>query len=272
MGSEVVERDLELVEGDMTNALATIEQADIVERVVIAGDLSKLQPADRVAYYRATCESLGLNPLTKPFEYITLNGKLTLYARKDATDQLRNAHRISIVSLERERIDDVYIVTARARTMDGRTDESTGAVNVQGLKGDALANALMKAETKAKRRVTLSICGLGWMDESEVDSTPAIRVQVDQATGEIVDAQPTPAPRKPARPLVARLRDLVNQARAQGVALPALGKPADMTDEQLHDAAREIEARIAARAGDVLPTLDEEFDAIEANRQNASGN
>lgn len=33
-----------------------------------------------------------------------------------------------------------------------------------------MANALMKAETKAKRRVTLSICGLGLLDESEIDT------------------------------------------------------------------------------------------------------
>jgi hypothetical protein len=35
-----------------------------------------------------------------------------------------------------------------------------------------LANALMKAETKSKRRVTLSICGLGFLDETEADSIP----------------------------------------------------------------------------------------------------
>src|SRR5690606_14334225 len=35
---------------------------------------------------------------------------------------------------------------------------------------DELANALMKAETKAKRRATLSICGLGMMDESEIET------------------------------------------------------------------------------------------------------
>jgi hypothetical protein len=38
------------------------------------------------------------------------------------------------------------------------------------LKGDALANALTKSETKAKRRVTLSIAGLGWLDETELET------------------------------------------------------------------------------------------------------
>jgi hypothetical protein len=47
-----------------------------------------------------------------------------------------------------------------------------GAVAIAGLKGEALANALMKAETKAKRRVTLSISGLGMLDETEAEDLP----------------------------------------------------------------------------------------------------
>ena len=45
-------------------------------------------------------------------------------------------------------------------------------MSIGGLKGDALANGLMKAETKAKRRVTLSLCGLGMLDDSEVETIP----------------------------------------------------------------------------------------------------
>ena len=32
---------------------------------------------------------------TRPFEFITLNGKLTMYARKDATDQLRKLNAVT---------------------------------------------------------------------------------------------------------------------------------------------------------------------------------
>lgn len=150
----------------------TTISAEALERVLIGGDLARLSPEDRVSYYRTVCESLSLNPLTKPFEYISLNGKLVLYARRDATDQLRFRDRISIKIVSRELIDDVYVVTAAARTPDGREDESTGAVPVAGLKGEAKANAYLKCETKAKRRVTLSICGLGLLDESEVETIP----------------------------------------------------------------------------------------------------
>lgn len=141
-----------------------------IEQVLVDGDLSGLTPEQRATYYGRVCESLGLNPLTKPFAYIRLNNKLVLYALRDATDQLRARDKISVRIVTREVLDGIYVVTAQAETPDGRVDESTGAVPTEGLKGEAKANAMLKAETKAKRRVTLSICGLGLLDESEVDS------------------------------------------------------------------------------------------------------
>ncbi len=148
-----------------------------IERVLIGGDLSKLNESERLAYYKATCESLGLNPLTKPFSYLHLNGKLQLYALRDGTDQLRKIHNVSVKITGREIVEGIYVVTAQATMPDGRTDESVGAVPIVReadgkqipLKPDDRANAFMKCETKAKRRVTLSICGLGMLDESEID-------------------------------------------------------------------------------------------------------
>ena len=144
----------------------------IIEQVMIKGDLSVLSPDQRLEYYKAVCESVGLNPLTKPFDYITLNGKLVLYANKGCGEQLRQRHSIGLKVVAKEKIDDVYVVTAEAYGKDGRCDSATGAVAIAGLKGEQLANAFMKAETKAKRRVTLSICGLNMLDETEVESIP----------------------------------------------------------------------------------------------------
>ncbi|EJM1996750.1 hypothetical protein NN385_001657 [Campylobacter coli] len=139
------------------------------ELALVKGDLSKLSDVERASYVKNLCESLGLNMLTKPFEYIVLNGKLTLYANKSATDQLRQIRKVSITKTEVAQVGDIYMVTAYAATPDGRTDCDTGALNIKNLGGDNLANAIMKAITKAKRRVTLSICGLGMLDESELD-------------------------------------------------------------------------------------------------------
>lgn len=174
--------------------LAPHDDAAIMERVIIAGDLSKLQPKERVQYYAAVCRSVGLNPLTKPFEYIQLNGKLTLYALKACTDQLRQIHRIS-VTLGPAVVDvEAGIVerAAKATHPDGRSDEDVG-VCVLPKGGEARANALMKAATKAKRRVTLSICGLSLLDESELDTVRDAKQVTVTAAGEVLDAAPVTA-------------------------------------------------------------------------------
>lgn len=149
--------------------------AAVVENVVIRGDLSKLSESERTSYYMAVCKSVGLNPLTKPFKYITLNGKLALYALRGCTDQLRAIYKVSVVDLIESERDGVFVVTAKMQNGEGRIDMAKGAVTIANLKGDALANAIMKAETKAKRRATLSLCGLGFLDETEIETVPGQR-------------------------------------------------------------------------------------------------
>jgi hypothetical protein len=151
-----------------------------MSKVLLGGDLSQLTTAQKGSYYYAVCESLGLNPLTKPFEFLRLSGKEVLYALRNCTDQLRKVYAISVVITAREVMEDNYIVTARATLPNGRADESIGAVPIAGLKGESRSNAMMKAETKAKRRVTLSLVGLSTLDESEVESIPGAQpVAVD---------------------------------------------------------------------------------------------
>jgi hypothetical protein len=145
-------------------------------------------------YYIEVCKSLGLNPLTKPFEYISLNGRLTLYALRNATDQLRAIHGVSVEELTETEREGVFVVCAKVRDRAGRTDVAKGAVNIADLKGDALANAMMRAESKAKRRATLSLCGLGFLDESELDTIPAAAIS---RPAPILVEPPTPAAPSP---------------------------------------------------------------------------
>lgn len=148
--------------------MSNLALAEKIENVLINGDLKNLSAEERILYYNKVCTSVGLNSVTRPLEFITLNGRLVLYARKDATDQLRKIHNVSIDTIKTEQMNDLFIVTATA-SIGERKDSATGILNIANLKGEALANALMKAETKAKRRVTLSICGLGLLDETEVE-------------------------------------------------------------------------------------------------------
>ena len=146
-----------------------------LEQVLVKGDLSILSESERIAYYKKVCESTGLNPLTKPFGYITLNRQLTLYALKGASDQLRKIHNVDIKVTDKSIEDGIFYVTVEATDRSGRTDTDMGAVSIGGLKGEAKANAMLKTITKAKRRVTLSICGLGMLDETETESIPGAK-------------------------------------------------------------------------------------------------
>lgn len=170
--------------------------AQVLEKVIAEGDLASLTPVQRVEYYKSTCASMGLNPLTRPFEYVRLNGKLTFYARKDCAEQLRSLKKISINKMEQKTSGEICVVTVYGTNSDGREDVSTGAVSIKGLHGDSLANAFMKAETKAKRRLTLSLAGLGMLDETEVASVKdAAVVRVDSVTGEIIEPQKIAPPK-----------------------------------------------------------------------------
>lgn len=203
----------------MSIPIKSEHHGDIMESVIVKGDLAKLTPDERVRYYGEVCKSIGLNPLTKPFEFITLNNKLQLYALRNCADQLRKINGVSLEIVSRDVANDVLTVHVRAKLPDGRSDEDLGSVPFpETLKGEARANAELKAVTKAKRRATLSICGLGWLDETEVDSIPASAKRPappapnvmlplhDPSTGEVLDdtvSQPTREPhaaRTPASP------------------------------------------------------------------------
>jgi hypothetical protein len=165
----------------MTNEIATRTAADLlpeaVEQVLVGGDLSKLTAAQRLAFYRARCEAAGLDPRGRPFEFLQLNGKLVLYARKECSEQLAGMHGITTEIVNRGHIEGgLYEVEVLASMRDGRKTTDIGIVVCQGLKGPDLANAIMKCITKAKRRSILSLCGLGdVLDESERDTLSDIR-------------------------------------------------------------------------------------------------
>lgn len=155
-----------------------------IEKALMAGDLQKLDSPTRLKFYHALCQSTGLNPLARP--YVTMkgaDGAVHWYASKDAAEQLRKLHRISTTILSRERTsDDLYVVTVRATDPTGRQEENQGIEYLGNLKGQPLGNAMMKAATKALRRVTLAICGLGL---SLADDASGPVIPFDPQTGDL---------------------------------------------------------------------------------------
>ena len=175
---------------ESTEIMAPAADAEMLEKVLVTGDLSKLTAPQRLDYYRQVCQSMRLNPLSKPFDYINLGGRLTLYAKKDATDQLRKLHGVSIDDIDIQESGDSFRVKVKGHDRDGRSDVEIGVVAKNDM-GKNIQNAEMKAVTKAKRRLTLSLCGLGWLDETEIETIPDAKpVIVDSQTGEIIGEKP----------------------------------------------------------------------------------
>lgn len=172
------------IQNQQNNNLSASEQIpqDVIVSLVLSGDLSRMNDMQKVEYYNSFCKHLKLNPLTQPFQIINMKGKLVMYARKDATDQLRKIYGVSVTNITKEQIGEIYIVTAYVKDRSGREDSEIGAVSLKGLSGETLANALMKASTKAKRRATLSICGLGILDETEVEDAKKAEAEEKKET------------------------------------------------------------------------------------------
>lgn len=170
-----------------------------IEEVVATGDLSGLTPEQKDTHYRNTCKALGLDARLHPLEFVfadDVNGgrRLILYMLRNGTDQLRKIHGIKMLGLTHTMDGDIITYTATAQDKSGQQDISTGSVSLKGKSGQDRANAMMAAETKAKRRVTLSITGSGLLDETEIAdmsatvTAPGIGVSAAPAI-----ASPTPA-------------------------------------------------------------------------------
>jgi len=137
------------------------------EQIILGGDLTSLTAVERVHYYLELCSYLGLDAIAHPFDYIKSKGRLSLYINAAGTAQLRKLHNVSLRITKREVVEDVYIVTVLALCANDRSEESSGMISIAGLKGEDKCNAMLKAETKAKRRATLSVCGLGWVADTD---------------------------------------------------------------------------------------------------------
>jgi hypothetical protein len=178
-------------------ALAVLDQeaaSTALEHILATGDLAKLSAKQRVGHYLNQCRSLGLNPISRPFDWLILDDKLVLYPNKSCTEQLGRAHQISVKILRRELVGDLFVCEVEGRTPSGLTNQATKYVPVTGrsrdgqayrLAGSKLADAFAKAETGAKRRLILSMVGLS--SPADADEASRVRFVTVDAHGNILD-------------------------------------------------------------------------------------
>jgi hypothetical protein len=173
-----------------------------LEPLVVTGDLIFLTPEERVRFYVQTCDSMGLDFRTRPlqyFEQVDRNGKrvLILYALRGASVQLSAKHNLSVKMSEATFSHDAVMFMATVRNVEGREDYAVGAGSLKGLEGKEYADAIMAAQTKAKRRGILDFVGSGLLDESEVEGMRGSTVDVT-ASSEFQDYAKIPQAPAPA--------------------------------------------------------------------------
>jgi hypothetical protein len=160
-------------------AIQPDQYAGKVQAAILKGNLIELSPAERYFYYNRVCSLLGLNPEFQPFDLLKTKDeegkdKLILYANASCAAMLSATRGVSVVNVEHQYDSTGEYLTVRAfgRMPDGRLGTNVGVICLKGLVGQARANAIMKAETKAQRRLILRMCGLGFLDETEVETIP----------------------------------------------------------------------------------------------------
>jgi len=182
--------------------------------LVTNGDASKLSDTQKLQYYKARCDAAGLDPRTAPFQFIRLQGREILYATKEASNQLASKHGIRLEVVSQITENGIRTVVVRAIAKDGRQTDEIGCVPLDNLKGADLANAFMKAVSKAKRRAVLSLCGLGMMDESEIETVKDLQhipmpkseePEVVAVEPEVLDVEQPSTVSEPVPPLVAEM-------------------------------------------------------------------
>jgi hypothetical protein len=204
------------------------EAAGALQHILATGDLSKLSNEQRVAHYLDLCQSLSLNPRSRPFDWLVLDNKLVLYPNKSCAEQLRREHQISVKVTRRDIVGEMFVVEVEGRTPTGRTDEASKYVPLKDSRGNKLTgtnlgNAFAKAETGAKRRLVLSMVGLASPPDPE-EVRGARFVTVD-GTGRVLD-NPTQEQRALAEnPAMARAIGEPVYEDAEGQGAPFTGTP-----------------------------------------------
>ena len=143
-----------------------------VRSIILDKNVRGLSEDQRAAYIVELCEHIGISWLSKPFDFIPAKkgGGLIVYANKDCAAQLRKVYGVTLKIGETWEAGGNIFVRIHARDKFGREDEDIGFAPIKSKVGEDYGDAYLKAVTKGKRRVTLSICGLGFLDETEVEA------------------------------------------------------------------------------------------------------
>lgn len=135
-------------------------------------DTSFLSVEKKAAVLEGLARALGLNPLSQPVIFLKTQGREVVYVTKVGTDQIASRLRLQRRTIHGPDVrkvhgKDLAFCQVEVTAPDGRSEMSTATLPIT----DPV-NDLMKVESKAKRRATLSIAGLGLLTEEEIETIP----------------------------------------------------------------------------------------------------
>lgn len=191
----------------------------VLEKIIVNGDLSLLTKEERLEYYRHMCKKHSVDMDTRPFEFIWLDNRMVLYATKACSDQLRIKHSISVKSLEILQIQELIVAKVTIVDKTGREDSDVGAVSLSGNSKLNAADMVMTAVTKAKRRATLSMCGVSILDETEIASIPQARQVIDEGVQPTEDREKTLSERQEKIEMLKKLNEQLRRRMAKYMGL-----------------------------------------------------
>lgn len=194
----------------------TLEEKKLLAAFALNKDVSSWDNGSKIQFIALVNKKAGLPfgtiGLLRTVSKKCINGvweeipKEVPYADRQTTVELGAQRKVSVQLIERDIIPASHaLFVARATDVDsGRYVDATGVCaltdNKGALTGDKFANKIMHAETKAKRRATLELCGLGFLDESETESMEGVskvELEAPQAVSGDATTSPKTEPQQP---------------------------------------------------------------------------
>src|SRR5208282_2355843 len=173
---------------------------DPMSKLKIVHNLDGLSKQEIDQYLRDISEYLGIDPDLNAFDTIWMNSddgmkRLQVYARRGTTDMLRDKWSVSVTAMDKVDMAGTATFRAVGAKLTGRQEIAIGSAFTDGLSGQKLADAIMTAETRAGRRLTLKFTGLGILDVSEVPAA-----SIGAAAGAELAGSPVVMPPPTVRP------------------------------------------------------------------------
>ena len=184
----------------MSESIARYDAEPAVVEQLIRGDVSSVPREALLRYVFTFCERVGISPLAVPFSLLKTQRGMQLVANRNFYDAVASKYSVS-----RECVGEgffegtkLYYTRYRATTPDGRVTEDMALVDTAGLNGNDLANAIMKAHTKGRNRVTRAHLGFPFPDETEAETVPgASVVSIEEMPNAGNGEPPAPEPEPP---------------------------------------------------------------------------